>query len=170
MFFGMRQKVFKNPKERIFKFNKMRRTYKPFLVFALFFSFFITSCSKDSMNGTGVAYFDILFELSAGKTVIFTKDSKELTTSLISVNDSRCPINANCISAGNALVKLRLSDNSGSEVFTELCLGQCETLGSDTKQVILSNINYLIILKKVEPYPVINGSQEKKSLLLIRKL
>jgi len=122
------------------------------------------------MNGTGIAYFDILFELSAGKTVTFTKDSKELSTTLINIIDSRCPINANCISTGNALVKLRLSDNSGSEVFTELCLGQCETLGSDTKQVILSNINYSISLKKVEPYPIFNSSQEKKALLLIRKL
>ena len=130
----------------------------------------LLACSKDPLNGTAEAYFAIPFELRIGRTVIFSKDSKELTISMISVTDSRCPINANCISAGNALVKLRLSDNSGSEVFTELCLGQCETLGSDTKQVILSNINYLIILKKVEPYPVINGSNEKKALLLIRKL
>jgi len=148
----------------------MRKTKKPFFVLIIFFFLSIAACSKDSMNGTGVAYFDILFELSPGKSVIFTKDSKELTTSLISVNDSRCPINANCISAGNAIVKLRLSDNSGSEIFTELCLGQCETLGSDTKQFILSNFNYSITLKKVEPYPIINGSQEKKALLLIRKL
>lgn len=130
----------------------------------------LLACSKDSMNGTGEAYFDIPFELRIGRTVIFTKDSKELTISMISVIDSRCPINANCITAGNATVKLRLSNNSGSEVFTELCLGQCETLGSDTKQITLSNINYSITMKKVEPYPKINDSREKKVLFSVSKI
>ena len=45
-----------------------------------------------------------------------------LSITLQSVNDSRCPINALCISAGNARVKLRMSDNSGAEVFSELCI------------------------------------------------
>ena len=148
----------------------MKTVLRPLLAstFVLFLS--LLACSKDSMNGSGVAYFDIIFELSNGKTVKVINDSKELSISMISVNDSRCPINANCVTAGNAIVKLRLSDNSGSEVFTELCLGQCETSGSDTKQIILNNISYSLSLRKVEPYPIINSSQEKKALLLIRKL
>ncbi|SDL94595.1 hypothetical protein SAMN05421813_10416 [Daejeonella rubra] len=148
----------------------MNTAYRPLLAatFVLFLS--MLSCSKDSMNGSGVAYFDIIFELSIGRTVIFAKDSKELTISMISVNDSRCPINANCVTAGNAIVKLRLSDNSGSEVFTELCLGQCENSGSDTKQITLSNISYSITIRKVEPYPKINDTQEKKVLFSVSKI
>lgn len=137
-------------------------------IFVLLLS--LLSCSKDSMNGIGEAYFVIPFELRIGKPVIFTKDSKELTISMISVNDSRCPVNANCITAGNAIVKLRLSDNSGTEILTELCSGQCENLGSDTKQITLSNTNYSITMKKVEPYPKINDPQEKKVLFSVSKI
>jgi hypothetical protein len=148
----------------------MKTAVRPLLAATLVLLLSLLACSKDSMNGTGEAYFDIPFELRIGRTVIFTKDSKELTISMISVIDSRCPINANCITAGNATVKLRLSNNSGSEVFTELCLGQCETLGSDTKQITLSNINYSITMKKVEPYPKINDSREKKVLFSVSKI
>ena len=148
----------------------MKTAVRPLLAATFVLLLSLLACSKDSMNGTGEAYFDIPFELRIGRTVIFTKDSKELTISMISVIDSRCPINANCITAGNATVKLRLSNNAGSEVFTELCLGQCETLGSDTKQITLSNINYSITMKKVEPYPKINDSREKKVLFSVSKI
>ena len=137
-------------------------------IFVLFLS--LLACSKDSMNGTGEAYFVIPFELRIGRTVILTKDSKELTISMISVIDSRCPINTNCITAGNATVKLRLSNNSGSETLSELCSGQCETSGSDTKQITLNNVNYSITMKKVEPYPKLNDSQEKKVLFSVIKI
>ena len=148
----------------------MKTAYRPLLAATFVLLLSLLACSKDSINGTGEAYFDIPFELRIGRTVIFTKDSKELTISMISVIDSRCPINANCITAGNATVKLRLSDNFGSEIFTEFCLGHCETSGSDTKQITLSNINYSITMKKVEPYPKINDSQEKKVLFSVNKI
>jgi hypothetical protein len=148
----------------------MKTAYRPLLAATFVLLLSLLACSKDSMNGTGEAYFDIPFELRIGRTVLFTKDSKELTISMISVIDSRCPINANCITAGNATIKLRLSDNSGSEVFTELCLGQCETSGSDVKQITLSNINYSITMRKVEPYPKLNDSQEKKVLFSVSKI
>jgi len=148
----------------------MKTVVRPLVasIFVLFLS--LLACSKDSLNETGEAYFGIPFELRIGRTVIFAKDSKELTISMISVIDSRCPINANCITAGNAMVKLRLSDNSGLETLTELCSGQCETSGSDTKQITLSNVNYSITMKKVEPYPKINDSQEKKVLFSVIKI
>jgi len=148
----------------------MKTVLRPLVASTFVLLLSLLACSKDSLNGTGEAFFVIPFELRIGRTVIFTKDSKELTISMISVNDSRCPINANCITAGNAIVKLRLSDNSGSETLTELCLGQCENSGSDTKQITLSNINYSITMKKVEPYPKLNDSQEKKVLFSVSKI
>ena len=148
----------------------MKTAYRLFLTTTFVLLLSLLACSKDPLNGTAEAYFAIPFELRIGRTVIFSKDSKELTISMISVIDSRCPINANCITAGNATVKLRLSDNSGSETLTELCLGQCETSGSDTKQITLSNVNYSITMKKVEPYPKLNDSQEKKVLFSVIKI
>ena len=148
----------------------MKTAYRPLLAASFVFFLSLLSCRKDSMNETGKAYFDIPFELSIDKTVKVIKDSKEISISLISVNDSRCPTNAVCIDIGRVIVQLRLSDNSGSEAFTELCLGRCNALDSDTKQVILSNISYSLKLIKVEPYPIINVSQEKKALLLISRL
>lgn len=151
-----------------YKFYKMKTAYRPLLVatFVLFLS--LLSCRKDSINERGKAYFDLPFELSIDKTVKVIKDSKEISISLISVNDGRCPTNSACIDIGGVDVQLRLSDNSGSEAFTKLCLGRCSD--SDTKQVILSNISYSLKLIKVEPYPITNVPQEKKALLLISRL
>jgi hypothetical protein len=87
----------------------------------LFYRTFISSCEKDSIQ------FDSPFELKENESIVLQGNNNGLTITLQSVNDSRCPINALCISAGNARVKLRMSDNSGAETFAELCLGVCDS-------------------------------------------
>ncbi|MFA6944570.1 MAG: hypothetical protein WC220_01600 [Pedobacter sp.] len=122
----------------------------------------ISSCEKDSIE------FDSPFELGVNESIIL---SGGLSITLESVNDSRCPINAFCISAGNARVKLRMSDNSGAETFTELCLGFCDTRNNteDSEIIRLNNVSYIVVLKTVSPYPEVGKNPDKKVLLIIRK-
>ncbi len=124
-----------------------------------------SSCEKDSIE------FDSPFELKENESIVLQGNNNGLTLTLQSVNDSRCPINALCISAGNARVKLRMSDNSGSETFAELCLGVCETRNNteDSALFQLNNVSYIVILKEVNPYPEAGKKQNKKALLIIRK-
>ncbi len=48
---------------------------------------------------------------SARETIVPSSGS-ELNVALLSVNDSRCPINAICITAGTALLKFKVSDKN----------------------------------------------------------
>ncbi len=124
-----------------------------------------SSCEKDSIE------FDSPFELKENESIVLQGNNNGLTLTLQSVNDSRCPINALCISAGNARVKLRMSDNSGAQTFAELCLGVCETRNNteDSALFQLNNVSYIVILKEVNPYPEAGKKQNKKALLIIRK-
>ena len=138
---------------------------KYLLVLVCFTGLLISSCEKDSIQ------FDSPFELKETESIVLQGNNNGLTLTLQSVNDSRCPINALCISAGNARVKLRMSDNSGAETFAELCLGVCETRNNteDSALFQLNNVSYIVILKEVNPYPEAGKKQNKKALLIIRK-
>lgn len=125
----------------------------------------ISSCEKDSIE------FDSPFELKENESIVLQGNNNGLSITLQSVNDSRCPINALCISAGNARVKLRMSDNSGAESFAELCIGFCGTSNNteDSATIRLNNISYTVVLKEVNPFPELGKKQDKKALLIIRK-
>ena len=125
----------------------------------------ISSCEKDSIE------FDSPFELKENESIVLQGNNNGLSITLQSVNDSRCPINALCISAGNARVKLRMSDNSGTESFTELCLGFCDNKNNTENSAIirLNNNSYTIVLKEVNPFPELGKKQNKKAVLIIRK-
>lgn len=135
-------------------------------ILALFTMFILSllnqSCDKDSIQ------FDNPFELGVNESIVLPGS---LSIALESVHDSRCPINALCISAGNARVKLRMSDNSGAETFTELCLGFCDTKNNteDSALIRLNNISYTIVLKELSPFPELGKNQDKKALLLLLK-
>lgn len=143
----------------------MKNINKYLLALICFAGLLISSCEKNSIE------FDNPFELKENESIVLQGNNNGLSITLQSVNDSRCPINALCISAGNARVKLRMSDNSGAETFAELCLGFCDTGNNaeDSAIIRLNNISYTVVLKEVNPYPEAGKKQNKKVLLIIRK-
>lgn len=73
-----------------------------------------------------------------------------------SIQDSRCPLNAYCIWAGQAKVRLQVSKNQDAKTL-QLALGP-DPNGSyknrlDSTTVVLSHEAYKVILKSVTPYP-----------------
>lgn len=80
---------------------------------------------------------------------------------LAALNDSRCPMNANCIRYGSAVARLWLEKNQERSRTMELVIG--EALPTDTRQlrlrsadttfVTVANTSYQVILKSVLPYP-----------------
>lgn len=131
-----------------------------------------SSCSKDSIDGIRTSEFDIPFELSPDESVILPKNKKEMMISLVSMKDSRCPADVQCIWAGNAGIKIRISTGTGLVDSAELCLGQCDTKfkTADTAMLRLRDINYSVVLKSLEPYPGKGNSENKKATLLVKKL
>lgn len=75
-----------------------------------------------------------------------------------SIQDSRCPINADCLWVGQARVKLTLSKESES-TSVWLALGRdsgpisISSKRPDSTNVLLGSSAYKVILQQVNPYP-----------------
>jgi hypothetical protein len=76
----------------------------------------------------------------------------DLKVELKEVNDSRCPINADCISAGSAKLTLTVSDASNQVDVSMDFKGEPK---SNTQAFTLSGVNYVLSVSEVLPYPEI---------------
>lgn len=92
------------------------------------------------------------------------------------IQDSRCPVNANCIWPGNATVRFRLSGSSSVLDSTLCCCGSCQTPGSQTGQLsdsasfVLDGNTYILVLKDVTPHPVQGQKQAaQKAIIQVTK-
>lgn len=137
------------------------------LILLLTIIILLSSCDKENneINGS--------FELEVNESIKLTDNTTNLQLKLESIQDSRCPSDAVCIRAGNAIVKLRVTESSGSAVETELCLGECGTTFNrqDTSIVSIRNTRISIILENVNPYPSTGNSKvSKKALFKLQKL
>lgn len=112
-------------------------------------SIIITLQSYRNGEAVKTASFNSQFELKLDEKVFLPKAKKELTVSLVNINDNRCPENVQCITAGKAVAEIKLTSKDGSQAITELVLDQKTSTG-DTTMVSLNETNYLIILSEVD--------------------
>jgi hypothetical protein len=84
------------------------------------------------------------------KAAVRTSGS-ELKVELLKVTDSRCPINALCITAGDAELTFNITD--GSQAAVVVMHFQGGDLKKDSKEFKLGKVNYMLIVKEVLPYP-----------------
>ncbi len=93
-----------------------------------------------------------------GSVVVGIKQSarvgQDVTVQVDSIQDSRCPVNADCIWAGNAVVRFTLSDQTNHQPGS-LCLGACgQSLKvRDSVNVLLGSDRYQVVLTEVRPFP-----------------
>ncbi|MFD2583768.1 hypothetical protein ACFSR6_14810 [Pedobacter vanadiisoli] len=114
---------------------------KNLISFFIVLSVFAFGCEKTSESITTNYDFKINTSKSIGTSTLLLK----------SINDSRCPINADCISAGGVRAHFKLTaDNIDQEI--TLCKGVCGTLESAAK-VKINGITYSMKLIDVTPYP-----------------
>ena len=139
---------------------------------SILFLFILLSSSCDKENGE-VAQFDYPFELEQNERIFFTESNSGLSLTLTSVQDSRCPTDVQCISAGRAKVQVLLSQNSGVSVSGELCIGFCDNQNNeveDTLPLSLDNVKYVLNLKSVNPYPnKFSTNKNKRALFTLHK-
>ncbi len=87
---------------------------------------------------------------AARETAVATNNT-ELKVTLLTVNDSRCPVNANCISAGTALLKFAVSDQESKIEVVMNFSSALETANQvDFK---LNGTSYRMSVTEVLPYP-----------------
>lgn len=118
------------------------------LKFICFLSLSIISihCS-DSLTNYYEVLLDKEFSLRVGEIAVIIQE--KLTIKFKSVEeDSRCPIDAVCVWAGNAAVSLELKDSQQD--------GQIVTLNTYLEPQNIEFSNLILALKELKPYPKTN--------------
>lgn len=97
----------------------------------------------------------------------------EVVVRVDSIQDSRCPLNVNCIWAGQAKVKLLLSKDTDSTA-VRLSLGAdpgSSNKRPDSTTVSLRSESFKVILREVNPYPGSTAtSQPQTAVVQVTKL
>ena len=108
------------------------------------------------------------FPLKASESINFSDNSNSITAKLINIQDSRCPINVQCIRAGEVIVILDLQ--IGDEQFKGLkvCIG-CEKEMNITQSIEIKakTKTYTLKLNSVDPYPTSTGLVTPTATLVI---
>ena len=128
------------------------------IVILLTLLLFIQACEKsDSKSLTGT------ISLTADETKTVAYQGKTVAITATDFKDSRCPINADCISQGYASVKVTFKDDvKEQDIF--MCIGGCEILSvAQPKTVELNGSTYKIKLDEVTPYPTLDKSKPEVS-------
>lgn len=119
---------------------------KNLIFFFIVLSIFVLGCEKKSETKTTNYDFEINTSKSIGASTLVLK----------SINDSRCPINADCISAGGATAYFKLTANEIDQEII-LCKGDCGTLES-VANIKINGIDYSLKLIDITPYPQLQKS------------
>lgn len=138
------------------------------LFFFLLATAWLSGCSQEHSQPEVNA--NTSFELSPDNTVRLKDENADFPVKVLQIQDSRCPMDANCIWMGEAKVEVLISDNETAS----LCLGDC--LKKDPKaneaHFSLNDTDYLITLNDVQPYPSasVSGKEAKKAVLTIKRV
>jgi hypothetical protein len=139
---------------------------KNLLILSLFFLFTNAGCTNKQDEVT--KKLGDTFQLKASESISFTDNSNSITAKLINIQDSRCPVNVQCIRAGEAIVLLDLQ--IGDEQFKGLkvCIG-CEKEMNITQSIEIKakTKTYTLKLNSVDPYPTSTGLVTPTATLVI---
>lgn len=117
------------------------------IAFALTVLVFVQACKKDNQTDISGTY-----KIELQESINILKNGTAISAKLISVEDSRCPINASCITSGYILIKLNFIDNQGEQSF-EVCSENCLDKVARPKSIRLNGVSYSIKIEDLTPYP-----------------
>ena len=131
-------------------------------------SLLAATCKEINMVGVKKAEFNRSVTLSVYEKAVNSENG--LLLEVFEINDSRCPVNVNCIWAGNAKVKLSISGTDMEKADLNFCLGQCDKQFQEADTVLFQqdDQSYTLILTKVEPYPG-TANRTKTATLILKK-
>tara|TARA_R110002124_G_scaffold255060_1_gene420662 strand:- start:1117 stop:1506 length:390 start_codon:yes stop_codon:yes gene_type:complete len=108
------------------------------------------ACQKNDQEASPEKVLETVSIAAARQTAVPTSGS-DLKVELLSVNDSRCPSNAVCITAGTALLKFSVNDQDEK---TEVSLNFSDVdKSANTVAFKLNGAAYELSVTEVFPYP-----------------
>jgi hypothetical protein len=143
--------------------KNFRKNYLLGVLIALFTLFFAAGCDKEEANNPNLE----------GKHIIANNSSKsvdqgeqKVTIAVSNINDSRCPLNVQCVQAGSATANIKFTDNTPQEKSVDLCIGDCKTISS-IQSVEINGTLYNVKLIEVNPRPGAKNSNSKTQKVTI---
>lgn len=132
----------------------------PLLALLLF-----TRCAKEELPVVGQGNLNRDVDIALNETVELAKakrgNTHNVRVHLAEINDSRCPMNVNCIRYGSAVARLWLEQDQEKSPTIALVIGEAlpddprklRNRPADTTLVTVAGTQYQVILKNVTPYP-----------------
>jgi hypothetical protein len=139
------------------------QTYTFGTIITLFILFI--ACQKQELNNPTVD-FGTKVNIELNGTATIGQNNNQLIIKVEQVNDSRCPSDVNCITAGDAMVRFIVIDDKENQASFDLFYGQKSNFKADTLVFSINQKNYKMILSNVLPYPATNQKQENKNVEL----
>ncbi|RDC66412.1 hypothetical protein [Adhaeribacter pallidiroseus] len=140
----------------------MKCSLAPLLALLLF-----TRCAEEELPAAGQGNLSRDVDIALNETVALSEASESRSSEnkvrvhLAEINDSRCPMNVNCIRYGSAVAQLWLEQDQEKSPTVALVIGEAlpndprklRNRTADTTLVTVANTRYQVILKNVTPYP-----------------
>ena len=103
------------------------------------------------------------FKISENENFNLNYDSKSGSIEITKIEESRCPANANCVRAGEAIVFFTMELGDQRLTDQQLCV-QCESSLEIPEEISfeVNNINYTLKLLDVTPFPTTDNTNETK--------
>ncbi|RZK64448.1 MAG: hypothetical protein EOO92_27500 [Pedobacter sp.] len=108
--------------------------------------------------------------LKVGEELSFGFNKELFNVRFEKLSDSRCPTNARCIRAGDAVVDLTYQDAEQTKGNATLVIGESSDFNPDTVELKINKETYRIILDSVLPHPEIGKDTLKTATLHFYKL
>lgn len=135
------------------------------LMLILFMGF--VACEK-SIEELPTSDFNQILKLKKTQEV-WIGANQQFKISVEEITDNRCPRFVQCITAGNAVVTLKISDNEDNLVKFELNSGEKSNFRPDSIDFNFKNKAYRVILNDVTPYPELDKKDINKEAVLLIK-
>lgn len=120
---------------------------------SIIISFLWIAClACDTKKDEAPEVIDQITSASYKKSTAVTIPGQSLTVKVLEVNESRCPINVDCIQAGSADIQLSISDGSNEANVPVSFKNASKASGHQT--FALAKQNYSLVVHEVLPYPV----------------
>ena len=135
---------------------------------SIFLFFLFTNAGCTSKQDIVTKKLGDIFQLKASESASFSDNGNTITAKLINIQESRCPVNVQCIRAGEAIVVLDLQ--IGDEQFKGLkvCIGCEKQMDMIESTVIKAKTKtYTLKLNSVDPYPTSTGLGTPTATLII---
>lgn len=133
------------------------------LLFSLFVNVGCTYKQDEVFQKIGTS-----FQLKVSESANFSDNGNAISAKLINIQEGRCPVNVQCVRAGEVIVVLDLK--IGDEQFNGLkvCVG-CEKQMNIPVLIPIKakNKTYSVQLNSVDPYPQSTGINSQTATLII---